>query len=200
MANALGRKRLAEDQVARLAYFDALTGLPNRAQMLRLTKDAMEQAAASSSGFAVLYFDLVNFKRVNDALGHGVGDRVLQEIARRLIRVSDLLLQHHPAEEVGSPSVILSRLGSDEFLMLFPLDNPVGQHAQEVEDLAKRLQKEIALPIVLDVCEVQVSLSIGVAIYPQDGNDPESFSIMLILPCALPSVRAKAGCRVMQVP
>ncbi len=173
MASALGRKRLAEDQVARLAYFDALTGLPNRAQMLRLTKDAMEQADAASRGFAVLYFDLVNFKRVNDALGHGVGDRVLQEIARRLSRVSELLRQQPPAAEAGSPSVILSRLGSDEFLMLLPLDNPVGQHAPEVEDLAVRMQQEISQPIVLDVCEVQVSLSIGVAIYPQDGTDPE---------------------------
>jgi diguanylate cyclase (GGDEF)-like protein len=173
MAHALGHKRLAEDRVAHLAYFDALTGLPNRPRMLSLIQAAVEKNASMGQGFALLYFDLDNFKRINDALGHAVGDRVLQEIAKRLEGLVAALEAERTTSGAHPHSLILSRPGSDEFILLLPLDPPLERLSSRVEATAIHLQREIAQPIILDVCEVQVTLSIGVVFYPMDGNAPE---------------------------
>ena len=173
MAHALGHKRLAEDRVAHLAYFDALTGLPNRPRMLGLLMEAVKQSASTGRGFALLYFDLDNFKRINDALGHDVGDRILQETARRLQGIADCLEAEPRVSEAQPHSVLLSRPGSDEFLLLLPLDQAGEQAASRVQAVAAKLQSEITKPITLDVCEVQVTLSIGVVFSPLDGTEPE---------------------------
>jgi diguanylate cyclase (GGDEF)-like protein len=173
MAHALGHKRLAEDRVAHLAYFDDLTGLPNRARMLSLIGDAAEQAASTGKRFALLYFDLDNFKRINDALGHDVGDRILQEIAQRLQDLSAVLKSELLTPGPSGLSLLLSRPGSDEFILLLPLEQSMEQAASRVEAVVARLLEDASRPILLDVCEVQVTLTAGVAFCPMDGSQPE---------------------------
>ena len=138
MAHALGHKRLAEDRVAHLAYFDALTGLPNRARMLSLIRRPSRQSASTGQGFALLYFDLDNFKRINDALGHDVGDRILQETARRLQGLAAAWSRGDHTGNVQPHSILLSRPGSDEFILLLPLDQPREQAASRVQTVAAR--------------------------------------------------------------
>ena len=173
MAHALGHKRLAEDRVAHLAYFDDLTGLPNRARMLSLIQDAAQETASTGQGFALLYFDLDNFKRINDALGHDVGDRILQETALRLQALAAALEPQAITQETSRNSILLSRPGSDEFILLLPLDQPMEQAASRVQTVAAGLLRDISRPIALDVCEVQVTLTAGVAFWPMDGSEPE---------------------------
>ena len=152
-----GKKR-AEAQIKRLAHFDQLTGLPNRSQIQERFQFALSLARRNGENMAVMFLDLDHFKNINDTLGHSVGDRLLMEVAQRMtstLRAEDTL----------------SRLGGDEFILMLPAIDAEG--AQQV---AQKLIDAIARPCQIDQFELVSTISIGIALYPQDGEDFETLS------------------------
>lgn len=152
----LSVQRAAEQKIRELADFDSLTGLPNR----RLLRDRFSQLQAAAgrdeSEIAVIFLDLDHFKRVNDSLGHSVGDDLLCEVARRLGTV---------VRRVDT----LARLGGDEFVFAMP-----GTHATAAVDVARRLMDVFAKPFWVAGHELTVTPSLGISIFPQDGQDIET--------------------------
>ncbi len=142
-----------EKQISIMAYSDALTRLPNRAALERQMAKAISRAARDQLTLAVFFIDLDNFKNINDSLGHDQGDLVLIEIAERL-------LQTIRSEDT------LSRLGGDEFILLS--ENIENTHA--IFNLATRLLASLKTPILLGQNTIYMHASIGIAIYPEDGQ------------------------------
>jgi diguanylate cyclase (GGDEF)-like protein len=138
------------------ALHDQLTGLPNRALLLRKTAEALAEAARSSSRAGFLLLDLDRFKEVNDTLGHPLGDGLLQAVARRLTRSV-------------RPGDVVARLGGDEFAVLLPSVRTVTA-AREV---AARLRAAIAEPVRLEGMSFEIEASVGIALYPDDGTTVE---------------------------
>ncbi len=162
------QRRIAEEQIRRLALFDPLTGLPNRKHFKDHLERMIGRAAGAGTSLATLFLDLDRFKRINDSLGHSVGDQLLRELADRLVatlRVSDWVLR------VGRPAVSseVARLGGDEFTIVL---DPVHR-AEEVARVAQRILDAVAAPFVLQGYETYVTASIGVAIFPDDGQSAE---------------------------
>jgi len=170
MAIALASKWRAERHLARLAYFDSLTGLPNREQAHSRLRSALETTQQQGKMLAVMYIDLDNFKRVNDTLGHSVGDEVLQVAAERLRkslrRVDDRGSEDSGIEQPGN----VGRLGGDEFLVILP-DITTSDDARSVAD---RLIAAIQQPMQLSTTTVIITPSIGIAMSPTDGTDAAS--------------------------
>jgi len=170
MTVALGSKWRAERRIVRLAYFDALTGLPNRAQSRSRLESALQTAKEHQRTLAVLYLDLDNFKRVNDTLGHSVGDELLCVVAKRLrgsLRSGDAGGAETGA---GVRPGDRARLGGDEFLVLLPnLDNSGDAGA-----VADRLISALREPIQLAHNTLVVTPSVGIALFPQDGADADT--------------------------
>ena len=161
-------RKQAEEQIAYLAYHDSLTGLPNN----RLFKDRLRQGLAhaerNGSMLAVMFLDLDRFKLINDTMGHGVGDRLLQVTADRLSeairRTDSIALNKAPLLNTS-----VARLGGDEFtIMLEDIEN-----TQAVSRVADRMTRAVSEPIMLGDQEVYTSTSIGIAVYPTDGDDVE---------------------------
>jgi diguanylate cyclase (GGDEF)-like protein len=156
-------RKNAEEQIRLLAYYDALTGLPNRRFFMQQLEQAVVYANRNDRMLAVLFLDLDRFKLVNDTMGHGVGDRLLQDVADRLLRCvrkNDCLAR---ADEEG-PQSLVSRLGGDEFtIMLSDID-----HFQDVAKVARRILDAVSLPYSLEGQEVFISTSIGISLYPFD--------------------------------
>ena len=153
-------RRRAEAQVAYLAYHDALTGLPNRTQLEEQLRLDLVRARRSGEAVALLYFDLDNFKLVNDSLGHAAGDEVLRETARR---VSDLV----------RGGDVLARQGGDEFLLLMHCggaDAAAGAAQQAAERIAAALER----PFEISDAEFHIGASIGVALFPEHAQDAEA--------------------------
>jgi diguanylate cyclase (GGDEF)-like protein len=170
MTIALGSKWRAERRIVQLAYFDSLTGLPNRQQSQSRLLAAIEAAQAQQRTLALLYLDLDNFKRVNDTLGHAVGDELLREVARRL---RDSLRYDHEAglsSDARHRPGDLARLGGDEFLVLLPN----LRSAADASAVAARLIQALREPVHLARNALVVTPSIGIALYPQDGADAEA--------------------------
>ncbi|MFI5209398.1 MAG: EAL domain-containing protein [Gemmatimonadales bacterium] len=158
VALALANARMV-NQIRTLAYFDSLTELPNRVSFKRRIGEELERSRREHRMFAVCLLDLDHFSRVNDTLGHKIGDRLVQEVAIRLRRACG---SSGPAAEVA-------RLGGDEFTILVPdLGGVTG-----ITSLAERILDSFNTPFALDGHEVFVSASIGVATYPRDGRDME---------------------------
>ena len=159
-------RKQAEEQIAYLAYHDSLTGMPNN----RLFKDRLRQGLAHAQRnnimMAVMFLDLDRFKLINDTMGHDVGDKLLQITAERLsevIRRSDALaLNKSP---ILNSSV--ARLGGDEFTVM--LEDVASTRA--VARVAERMIEAVSEPIRINDHEVYTSTSIGIAIYPEDGQD-----------------------------
>ena len=150
---ALERSR---ERARRAAHRDALTGLPNAALCRERLRQLLAQARRKSKRVAVVYLDLDGFKEVNDRWGHAAGDRVLQEVARRLcsrMRETDTV----------------ARIGGDEFVIL--LDDV--RRASDAVRVAQGMLASIASPIVVQKTAVRPSASIGVAVHPEDGADGE---------------------------
>lgn len=170
MTIALGSKWRAERRIARLAYFDSLTGLPNREQSRNRLVSAIEAAKQHDRILAVLYLDLDNFKRVNDTLGHAVGDELLRVVAERL-RGS---LKHNGSadskHETDRRLGDIARLGGDEFLALLP----DLRTAEDAGAAAESLIRALSEPVQLAPNSLVVTPSIGIALYPRDGADGES--------------------------
>ena len=147
------RKR-AEDEVQRLAYFDILTNLPNRALLLDRLEQALAQSTRHGEQVGILFLDIDQFKGINDTLGHSVGDDLLKIIAERLsscIRKSDTV----------------ARVGGDEFVIIL---NYMANE-QDASTTAEKILKVLASPIYLNSQEIFSTASIGIAIYPADGGD-----------------------------
>jgi diguanylate cyclase len=170
MTIALASKWRAERRIVRLAYFDTLTGLPNREQSRNRLVGALQAAKEKGGQLAVLYLDLDNFKRVNDTLGHAAGDDLLRVVADRL-RNSLRYGNDISASMLGNarPGDI-ARLGGDEFMVLLP--NLRG--TIDAGGVAERLILALREPIQLASNSLVVTPSVGIAIYPQDGVDAET--------------------------
>lgn len=160
-----GRK-LAEKRIRRLAFYDSLTGLPNR-QSFRLQLGGMiDQASETGEKVAVLYFDLDNFKRINDTLGHTVGDGVISAIAKRL---SGSVRASNPDPSKSDAPSGVARLGGDEFACAitgFGNDDVLSSIAERIGDTLRK-------PVLYRGHEFVVTPSIGVSIYPDDADNVE---------------------------
>jgi len=150
-------RKQAEERIEYLAYYDALTGLPNRTLLFDRIKQAIAHSKRDSSSFALCFLDVDGFKPVNDRYGHEMGDKLLMEISFKLgkaIREGDSL----------------SRLGGDEFIILLTkLGNP-----DDYEIIVKRILTSMAEPFIIDDIELQVTASIGLTFYPQDKHDADT--------------------------
>ncbi len=156
MIDITDRKR-AEERIHHQAFHDALTGLPNRALFADRLTLSVARARRQGGGLAVLFTDLDHFKRVNDTLGHGTGDRLLQEVGRRLsscLRDEDTV----------------ARLGGDEFSVLLP-DVAEADAAARVAD---KVLEALARPFVLDGHTLHVTTSMGISLFPGDGQDADA--------------------------
>ena len=168
MTIALGSKWRAERRIVRLAYFDTLTGLPNREQSRNRLIGALQAAKEKNGLLAVLYLDLDNFKRVNDTLGHAVGDQLLCVVADRLR--SSLRYGGESTPGGGNRPGDIARLGGDEFMVLLPnLRSTV-----DAGGVAERLALSLRQPIQVGSNSLVVTPSIGIALYPQDGSEAET--------------------------
>ena len=160
------------NRIKTLAYQDSLTGLPNRALFNRHLEAAHFQQQNTGAKFAVCFLDLDDFSRINDTLGHEAGDHLLAEVANRLKEVIGDLNQSENKLDILSNSedmnnaAILSRFGGDEFtLLLHDVERP-----SEIELIIEALMCAMHEPIWVNDHPIVVSLSIGVAICPKDGN------------------------------
>lgn len=153
----ISERKRHQEELERQANHDMLTGLPNRILLGDRVEQGIARAARLGYYLAVVFIDLDNFKFINDSLGHGAGDELLKEIANRLrhcVRTSDTV----------------ARLGGDEFVLL------LGDHfrASTVISQLRRVLAEIGRPVMLSGREFHVGASLGVAMYPGDGEDPAS--------------------------
>jgi diguanylate cyclase (GGDEF)-like protein len=150
----------AAEHIERLAYFDPLTGLPNRQRCIETAERLFAEAATTQDSVAVVYLDLNSFKRVNDAFGHSVGDAVLRTVANRLA----LTLESF-AGQCNDLSV--ARFGGDEFVILVR-HSAARTIAVEIAHRCAAILKE---PVAYQGLEFYSGPSIGLAVYPDDGND-----------------------------
>jgi len=165
MAKDVTQQKILEEKIHRLAYYDDLTGLPNRVFHKELMARTIEIAKRNKQLFALLYMDLDNFKRINDTLGLNVGDFLLKSVAKKLsafLRRCDYIAR---CQEVNIEDV-LSRPGGDEFLVLL---HNLGE-AQDAARVARRILEELSAPWDLDGREVLMTASIGISLYPDDGE------------------------------
>ncbi len=162
-------RRRAEERIRRLAYFDAQTALPNRVLFQERVLQAIADARRSRRLVALLFMDLDHFKQVNDTLGHDAGDLLLCEVASRLntaVRDTDPLTRGVQ----GSIESVLARHGGDEFIVCLS-----GiERAEDAARVATRILAALESPVHLDGPEVFCTASIGISLYPQDGDDPET--------------------------
>lgn len=144
-------------QISHSAEHDFLTGLPNRMLLHDRIRQAIALAPRHMKQVAVLFLDLDGFKHINDSLGHAIGDKLLQSIAKRLV---DCVR--------GSDTV--SRQGGDEFVVLLA----EVQQSGDVASTARRMLRAVAAPHIIDQHELHVTTSIGVSVFPDDGHDAET--------------------------
>ena len=147
-------KKIAEERIQYLATHDALTALPNRGLFYDRLRQALALAQRENDQLALLFIDLDHFKPVNDTLGHAVGDSLLQAVAKRMsanVRESDTV----------------ARLGGDEFVVLLP----IIKSADDCFAVGDKILRALNEPFDIEKHTVHISASIGVAIYPHDGND-----------------------------
>jgi diguanylate cyclase (GGDEF)-like protein len=149
------RERVAQSRIERLAHFDMLTGLPNRALLADRLAQESARAKRGARPFAVLMFDLDGFKKVNDTWGHAAGDHVLKQVATR-------------ARECVRASDTIGRLGGDEFLALLPETSLEG-----AQGVAEKLREALRAPYVVAKTTAMLGASVGIAIFPQHGTDAD---------------------------
>ena len=146
-----------DERLRHLAFHDPLTDLPNRSLLLERLGQLISQATRENRQLAVLFLDLDRFKKVNDSLGHDIGDQLLTTLARSMLQ----LVRHGDT---------VARLGGDEFVIV--LDNPASH--DEVTMVAHRMIHAIGEPRLIDGRRVEVGASIGIAMHPLDGGTGEA--------------------------
>jgi two-component system cell cycle response regulator len=154
--HAIGRHEL----MRRIAYYDPLTGLPNRAAFREGVNQALARAQRYAEKMALLFIDLDGFKRINGAYGHETGDAVLRAAADRIresLRASDFA----------------ARYGGDEFAVMLPFI----ESDQDAAFVAEKLRERISAPLSMEGNDVTVGASIGVALFPEDGRDVDSLTL-----------------------
>ncbi|MBC7684301.1 MAG: EAL domain-containing protein [Bdellovibrionales bacterium] len=162
----ISERKRTEEQIRRLAYCDSLTGIPNRQAFLETLERELHRSKIGNKKFAVLFMDLDAFKRINDTLGHNVGDHLLKIVSERLretIRPSDLVSR-------GDQSHNLARLGGDEFTILIP----DLERVENALNVAHRVKDAMRRPFMIEGHEIFVTASIGISLFPEDGNDCDS--------------------------
>ena len=154
----ISERKASEQRIHRLAYYDALTHLPNRSLFQDRLHSALQQAERQQAWVVLMFLDLDRFKPINDSLGHAAGDRMLQEMATRLLAcVSD--------------DDTVARMGGDEFTLLLQ-PSPTRQIAlNRAVNVAEQILNSLVTPFVLEGREFFVTASIGIALSPQDGNE-----------------------------
>jgi diguanylate cyclase (GGDEF)-like protein/PAS domain S-box-containing protein len=161
-------QRRAQEEISYLANYDSLTGLANRHLFRRRLEDAIEEARARDHYVSLLYMDLDRFKRINDTFGHSGGDQLIQAVAdvlRRQVRQTDFL-----ARDSNVPEAEISRQGGDEFtILLSRITTP-----DDAGDVARRILRALPRPIQVEGHEVSTTGSVGIAIFPLDGQDAET--------------------------
>jgi diguanylate cyclase (GGDEF)-like protein/PAS domain S-box-containing protein len=144
----------AEERIRYQASHDLLTDLPNRKLFNQRLSEAIERAKAENGMLAVMFLDLDRFKTINSSLGHGAGDRLLQHVAQRLRFCLD-------------ESTTLARWGGDEFTLLLPCVTCTS----DAVEVSERILAQLKPAFMIDHCTLHTSCSIGIAIYPYDGED-----------------------------
>lgn len=144
--------KIQQYKINKLAYYDSVTGLPNRARLRELVTKEIESCHMLNSKLALFFIDLDNFKTVNDSFGHEAGDKLLLEVGKRM-------------EEIQGTNMTSFRLGGDEFVVLITSI----EHREQVEAYSKELLRCLAVPIFIDGNMFRVTASIGAVFYPEDG-------------------------------
>ncbi|WP_100374497.1 sensor domain-containing diguanylate cyclase [Bacillus sp. FJAT-45037] len=155
MVDITVRKNL-EFELKQMAYHDELTDLPNRKSLDRQIEKALARSKRHDHNFSIMFIDLDDFKVVNDTMGHDAGDTLLKEVVSRLnesIREEDLV----------------ARIGGDEFIVLFE-ETSKG----EIEEIARRILEYVSKPYNINEKEANISLSIGISMFPDDGEDKDT--------------------------
>lgn len=150
-------RKLLQENLQHMAHFDELTSLPNRALFFDRLKRALADARRHGSGFALLFVDLDGFKKVNDAYGHQLGDQLLNEVARRM-------------EQCVRESDTVARMGGDEFAIILGDIND----ADDARLVAQKIINSLSTSLTLDGKDCHIGASIGISLYPQDGESSES--------------------------
>ena len=169
IAQDITERRQAHKHMRQLAYYDTLTGLPNRQLFSEQLGDMLGNAKSNLAKIAVLYIDIDNFKRINDTLGHSLGDKLLQEIARRLRKCATQNTSIARHIKLGT-EIAVARLSGDEFTMVLN----VLDDTSIAGDVAKYLINTLSHPMVLEGHELTVTPSIGITIAPLDSDNVES--------------------------
>jgi diguanylate cyclase (GGDEF)-like protein len=179
LVGELLKSKQRADELHRRATTDELTGLANRERFRARLDERIAEAKASDERFGVMLCDLDRFKEINDTLGHHFGDELLRDLGPRL------------AEVVG-PNGLVSRLGGDEFAVL---PGESTSDPDELEAIARRLMACVQQPIGVDEMLLEVGVSIGIARFPRDGEDPHS--LLRSADVAMYAAKeAHAGCKV----
>ena len=154
-----------QQRLYRQANYDALTSLPNRYRFASQLSSAIEQTQLSNTKLALYVIDVDRFKNVNDVFGHVVGDQFLQEVAGRL------------QAQIGQEHVY--RLGGDEFVVLFPcVEQDRRRLVRETGAIAESLRAAVVAPVTVNGKQIETTVSIGIAIYPEDSNSEENLLIL----------------------
>lgn len=167
------------NQVEFMAHHDALTGLPNRILLADRLEQSLAKAKQHNHNGAILFFDIDNFKRINDSQGHHIGDLIIKQLAQRLT-------------DIISPGDTAARLGGDEFIVeLSELDDTTERAERKAIDACRRLLTRINEPLWIDKQQFHVSCSIGVTIYPRDGKTQQE--LIKRADTAMYEAKAKGG-------
>ena len=152
----ISARKALEEELKQMAFHDDLTDLPNRKALDRHIEKALARSKRHHHNFTLMFIDLDDFKIVNDTLGHDAGDMLLKDVVTRLeacIREEDLV----------------ARIGGDEFIVVFEETNK-----DEIEQIANRILENVSKPYFINENEAKISLSIGVSMYPDDGETKQS--------------------------
>ncbi|MCY9665659.1 EAL domain-containing protein [Paenibacillus alginolyticus] len=156
IAKDITEQKQAEQIIHRMAYFDEITGLPNRSNFQECMAETLEKTSDNSLA-GLMFLDLDKFKQVNDTMGHHIGDLLLVDVSKRII------------QSVPQGSIV-SRLGGDEFTIIFPNLS----HTEEVIPIADAILRALAEPFYLNNRELYITTSIGICVYPDHGIDVET--------------------------
>lgn len=159
--NDITKRKQHEQLINQLAYFDSLTGIPNRLNFNNHVKDLVISADSASDKFAVFLIDLDDFKKVNDTLGHHAGDEVLKEFVKRIN-----VIMKQRCDDKHACGCFAARLGGDEFVMV----TNVIHDEHHVHELAQQIFNEFKKPFEYDEQDIDINLSVGIGIYPEDGD------------------------------